>query len=751
LARQVASLFGVLSLQDEQFRRGLDNARGGLRGMGDSLQSAGRQITGFGSQLTLATAPITAFIGTGLRAASSFDTTFTEISARTGVVGADLERLREQALNWGAATVFSGQQAADAFLQLLTTGMEVEDAITTMDAVLIGAAASGLDLGTTADRLTNILAGMRLEADTSTDIIDRLGRASGVVGGGMGPLMEAMESASGAARTFGIEYDELIPMLAIWSDAGLRGAEAGTALRSMLINMTSDTASTQGAWERLGTSMFDAQGQMRPLDDVLDDINAGLATMTEQEASATLRDLAGSYGLTGLSALLASDGIEAMNEKMAGATSASDIAEAQMGTFEKTVESLMGSVEALQITALTPLMEDILQPLVSDLIEIVNGVREWVNENPELTNTLIMVGGALAIAGPLLVALGMGITFIGAAIGFVLSPIGLLIAGVAALAAAIITDFGGIRTFIETNVIPFLTGLWDAIAEGGLAGGWDFIRQNVIDPLVEQLREYIGSGQLWDDALRLGGSILQAVAEGLWDAAMWVRENIIDPLAENVSQYVESGQLWEDLKRLGEMFLQAIALGVTLAITIASWVFDNVIKPIADAVISYVGSGQLWEDLKSLGGMFLRAISEGIGNVGQWVQTNLVQPISNALPGWLRDILIGGQAVQVNVQTNIPRGESGAPVLPGMQGFQIGTPWTGSGPAGSIAGFVHPEEAVIPPGGMIVRPSPDGLTAEGGGGVQIQQLIINANTEEGGRAAARGFEDEMTMLLGARG
>jgi TP901 family phage tail tape measure protein len=682
-------------------------------------------------------------------------------------MGADLDMLKEKALQWGADTVFSGQQAADAFLQLLTTGMSVNESITTMQAVLTGAAASGADLGTTADKLTNIMAGMGLETSLSTDIIDKLARASGVVAGDMASLMDAMESGAGAARTFGIEYDELIPMLGIWSDAGIRGSEAGTALRSMLMNMTSDTERTQGAWRRLNTTMFDAQGAMRPMDAILNDIRTGLATMTEEEQARTLTDLAGAYGITGLSALLASEGIDDMNMRMSQAASASDVAEAQMGTFDKTIESLKGSVEALQITALTPLMEDVLQPLAEDLIEVVNSIRMWAAENPELTSTILKIAGALVIAGPLLVGLGFAIMGIGAVIGLILSPIGLLIAGVAALAAAFITDFGGIRTFFENTIIPFFGGLWDAIKEGGLSGGLNFIKEQLIDPLVAQVQEFIDSGALWEALNDLGEMILRAVAAGLELAipvATWLFDNLIVPLAESVLEYTNSGQLWEDLKTLGEMFLRALAAGLELAIPIATWLFDNLIMPLGAAVLEYVGSGKLWDDLKSLAGTILPALGDGLGDVAGWIKTNVIDKIVEGLAGL-------AQLVRTAINNAIP--DSISFTIPGVSlpvvGQVIGdTPIRINLPNDPIPAFalgtsyvqntglaqLHEGEGDVPAGGMFVRPSPGGLLLEGGGGgggMTIQQVVIHANSRAEGAAAADAFEERLQMLYDERG
>src|SRR5690606_9863042 len=132
---------------------------------------------------------------------------------------------------------------------------------------------------------------------------------------------------------------------------------------------------------------------------------------------------------------------------------------------------LMGSLQTLQIEALTPLMEETLGPFIEQVTQVINGVTDWVRENPQLTSTIVMVAGALAALGPTLLIAGQAISAIGVAIGFLTSPIGLVIAALAAFAAAWATDFGGIRTFIETEVFPRLQQFF-----GWLGGVWAMLQ-----------------------------------------------------------------------------------------------------------------------------------------------------------------------------------------------------------------------------------------------------------------------------------
>lgn len=738
-----------------------NNASSVIQGVSSTLGTMGQNITRAGIGLTAMMAPIGILGAGGLKAAANFEATFTEISARTGVVGDELATLSEMAIDWGANTVFSGQQAADAFLQLLTTGMSVEDAITAMDSVLIGAAASGLDLGTTADRITNIMAGMRLEVDEGTYIIDRLARASGAVGGGMQPLMEAMEASAGTAQTFGIGLDELIPMLAIWSDAGIRGSEAGTQFRSMMIAMTQTTPKTKKAWDELGVSLYKADGTMHDMNYILQSMRMALADKSEEDKARILKQLAGSYGMAGLSALLASGTLNDMNTRIDESASASDIADANMGTFARTVESLMGSVEALMITALTPLMNDVLQPLTQDLIEIVNGVRTWAKENPELTNTIVGVLGGLLVLGPTLILTGMvfsglstGVGILASAFGLLMSPIGLATGAIVALiagsqllypgglgqmlvdaseSAQILADafmgflvdavnavrdsitsvIEGVIAWTEEN--PELTRTLMAIAitlgvAGATAAGVQLTFMAfgaVMTAGSAILGFFTGSAGLLSGALgTLGGAFV-----ALFSPVMLIAGGIAAVIAGTELLYPGGiVQMLLDASRSATILANAFIRFVSPAVTWIKARFDELLVTLAPVL----------ETLQSIVDFANRGISS-VSSIG-----NSISGIASSGASFGDIMSAAGNAISWQLSGGRADGGSvnaGEAYLVGERGMEVFMPNT--------SGTIIPNEAL--------------------GGVQIGNITINANSAGEGREAMRGALDELMARQRARG
>lgn len=440
---------------------------------GTGLTNLGSSLTGLGAQFTALTAPLAIAGGAGIKLASDFQSTMTEISARTGIVGTDLETLRGFALQMGADTAFSGQQAADAMLQLLTSGSSATEAMALLPAVMDAASASGEDLGGTADVLTDIMASFGIDAEYAGDVVDSLAKAAGASSADMASLGQGFGNVGGVAKNFGLSMNRTAAILAIFSENGIKGAEAGTNLKSMLLAMSNDTDETTAAWEELGTSLYDGEGNMRDFEVVISELDAALDQLPLEEQNRLMRDLAGSYGITGLTALRGGLGISEMEGKMAESAGASEVAQARMSTFAGSVDSLKGSVETLLIQAMTPFMEDVLTPLAGQLTGIVNNVTDWVEENPELTSTIVGIGAALLTVGPILAGVGIAmgvvgtaVTGLGAALGLLLSPIGIAIAAGAALALAYETNFMGLKDTVD-NVFGGIKTTIEGIFGGG--------------------------------------------------------------------------------------------------------------------------------------------------------------------------------------------------------------------------------------------------------------------------------------------
>jgi TP901 family phage tail tape measure protein len=451
---EVSSLYAVLELRDSATQT-LRNFDSGMNGVTRRMQNLGSNLTRLGGAITTLTAPLVGLGIAGVKIASDFDSAMAEISARTGTVGDDLERVREFALQMGMDTAFSAQEAADAMLLLLASGQSVEEAMATLPAVLIAAAASGEELGTTAGIVTGILATFGLEAEDAGAVVDILAQASGASRAEIGDLGEAFANVGGVARTFGLDANETAAALAVFSNNGILGAEAGTQLKSVLLNLFRPSADVRDALGELGVNLFNADGSARDFDAILDDLAASLSELPAEDQTRLMQTLGGSYGIVGLSALLASGGIDTMQAEMLKAAPAADVAAARMDTFAGRVDTLKGSVETLAIEALTPFMKNTLQPLVEDLTDTVNGITEWAKANPEAVSTIIQLVGGAALLGTGLIVLGTIINGIAAVVGILSGAVTFLTTGAMAPLLPILLLIGGLFYAYQNNVLGF--------------------------------------------------------------------------------------------------------------------------------------------------------------------------------------------------------------------------------------------------------------------------------------------------------
>lgn len=436
-----------------------------ISGFMGGIQTVSGELTKLGTSMTVATAPLMAFGATGLKVAASFEDLMVQLKTFGGVAGKELETVRQFVLKMGADTVFSAQDAGQALLDMLKSGMSLKDGMAGLPTVLQLATVGNMSLAESAGVVTTAMAQFGLSAKDSTRITDALAKGANASRADVKDLGQGLSNVGPIAAQFGLSIEDTVAILSVFSNAGIQGAEAGTQLKSMLLNLTRPTDKVQEAYTKLGVSLYDTSGNVKDFNTFIKELDKALKRLPIKQQNELMQQLGGSYGILGLSALRAQGGIDKMRKSMKDAPSAVNVANASMGTFNRALESLKGSIETLQITVLTPLMEKVLKPLVSQIVTVVNAVNDWAAKNPELASTITMLLAGLTVLGPILVAGGIALGAIGTAIGAILSPVGLLIAGVAALAAAFVTNFGGIRDFLE----PVIKSIGDLISS--LFGG----------------------------------------------------------------------------------------------------------------------------------------------------------------------------------------------------------------------------------------------------------------------------------------
>lgn len=499
---EIASLSVTVGADISGFTKGMKDVESGMQNLSSKvtggLDSISSKLIGTAGKLSLLTAPLAALGLVGVNTAMQFDSAMAEIAARTGATETELEAVRQKALQMGADTAFSAQDAATAFLELLASGQTLEEAMATIEPVMTAAAASGESLGVTADGITNVMAMFGLEAENASTVVDALARAAGASSADMASLIQGFNNGGAKAAGMGIDVQDTANILAIFAENGTKGAEAGTLLKSMLTGLNADKAKTTMA--ELGVSLYDAEGGTREFSTVLAELKTALDPLPAEQQNAIINDLAGSYGEAGLRALLGSISMGAMATKMEESTGAAEVAEAKMGTFAGQVDALAGSIETLNITVMTPFMNDVLKPIVGYLTEVVNAITKWAEENPELVKSLVLMGSALVVVTAGLFALGGvasfvsgGLTLITGAVSLASGAFTLLTGGMTLAGAAasillspltlLLVSIGGLIAFLNDPGVIYGLQQWGVAFEQ---------LGQIVQKLIDKLAQLLG-------------------------------------------------------------------------------------------------------------------------------------------------------------------------------------------------------------------------------------------------------------------
>ena len=474
---------------NKAFRNAEQQAGNALSRVGTSIQNMGNSIADVGTKLTTWTAPLAAVGGYGLKVYGKFDDAMAEIEARTGATADEMERVRDVAMQMGQETSYSATEAAEGMLQLLSSGYDLEQTFAALPAVLDAAAAGGMDLGYTADVVTDALAMFGLEADDAERVANALAAGAAASSAEMNDLAQGLGNVGPIANQFGLGIEDTVAILAAFSENGIKGAEAGTQLKSMLTNMTRDVPKVKKKWAELGVSLYDAQGNLRPLENIFAELGAVTAQMSEQDRIEAIQTIFGSYGQLGGILLSQTDAWGQMNRLMGDQADASTVAEARLNTLGGAFGQVKSSLDTFLITGMGPAIEKYIKPFLQQVAQVINRMTEWAAKNPAVTTAIMGVVGALIALGPILFVVGKAVAIVGGAIALLASPLGIAITAVGLLAAAFDVSFGDVKDAIEA------VGDW--IKEKGGPAIVDFIGDDAI-PALNDLREKLL--ELWDKA-----------------------------------------------------------------------------------------------------------------------------------------------------------------------------------------------------------------------------------------------------------
>lgn len=279
---------------------------------------SGIASSGLKGVTTVVAGTVTAIGGLGAAATTvgmSFEKSMSQVYATMGITAEEIangskevQMLEQAAKDMGATTQFSAGQAGEALNYLALAGYDAEKAVATLPTILNLAAAGGMELGEASDMVTDAMSALGDKAGTAESFVDKLAKTSQKSNTSVAQLGQAILTVGGTAKVLSGGVDEMNTVLGILADNGIKGAEGGTALRNMILSLTAPTDTAAEAIESLGLKVLDANGNMRPMNDIFNDLNGTLSTMTQGEQTQVLNKIFNKVDLKSVNALLANSG-----------------------------------------------------------------------------------------------------------------------------------------------------------------------------------------------------------------------------------------------------------------------------------------------------------------------------------------------------------------------------------------------------------------------------------------------------------
>ena len=279
-----------------------------VSGLNSAISDVSGDLKGI---VTAAAGAVTAVGGAAVGAVSKatevgagFEKSMSKVQAISGATGEDLAALEQAAKNMGASTSKTASESADALSYMALAGWKTEEMLTGLEPILRASEAGEMDLATCSDLVTDSMSAMGVEVNDLSHYLDVVAAAQSNSNTSMQQLLEAFVECGGSAHNFGLNVEDLSTVLGVMANRGIKGTEAGTALNSIFVNMLGSTERTAEAMDTLGLSLYDENGKMKDMTEVLKEMGGALESATDEQRNNLEAMLGGKTQITALQAMV---------------------------------------------------------------------------------------------------------------------------------------------------------------------------------------------------------------------------------------------------------------------------------------------------------------------------------------------------------------------------------------------------------------------------------------------------------------
>lgn len=454
----------------------------------------------------------------------NFDASMSQVAATMGTTVDQIDNLTKAAKEMGSTTKFTATQAADALNYLALAGYDADKAAEVLPSVLNLAAAGGMDLAYASDLVTDAMASLNIEANKQNvdDFGNKLAMAASKANANVSQLGEAILTVGGTAANLKGGTTELTTALGLLANVGIKGAEGGTHLRNIILSLQSPTDEAAKKMQKLGLSVYDSQGKMRGLNDILGDLNSAMNGMTQGQKDSIINQLFNKTDLAAVNGLLAAQGeqwdtLAAQIDNADGAMG--QMAETQIDNLQGAMTIMSSAFEGMQLA-----VYDELEPTLTEAVK-------WGTDCLTQLTTALSEGGPEAMLS---------------AAGEIISD---LAAGIAAQLPGLMQTGVEIITQLTEDIVAATPAMLDTAAEvlGALAQGLVDNIPDLIASAAEVIAGFIGylgdhAGEMMTAGLQIIESLIIGITDnlpGLIEAAGATIAKFAAALISNLPEILE--------------------------------------------------------------------------------------------------------------------------------------------------------------------------------------------------------------------
>lgn len=325
-------LAAKITLDTSNFESGISGASSKWEKFASGISSVASKINSIGNMAfnTFSGAAATAATGLGAFAkyvadtGANFEAQMSKVSAISGATGASFDALNEKAKEMGAKTKFSATEAGEAFEYMAMAGWKTEQMLDGIEGIMDLAAASGEELGTVSDIVTDALTAFGLKAEDAGHFADVLAAASSNANTNVGMMGETFKYAAPVAGALGFSIEDTAAAIGLMASAGIKSTQAGTSLRAVLSRLTNPTKEVNTAMKVLGLSIADEEGKMKSLGDIMKQLREGFkgGRITQDEYRKSLAEVQDELDKEIIDNKQYADSVMALDVALNGATDA---------------------------------------------------------------------------------------------------------------------------------------------------------------------------------------------------------------------------------------------------------------------------------------------------------------------------------------------------------------------------------------------------------------------------------------------